>query len=169
MKKLFLMCLAILLLSVPAFASVGIQDNGTYVGEATTLNFEDSVTATDVDGITNVYIGRLKNYEVFTTGDTLVAADSGKAIIVHDPTIGSAGIAAFVLPAASAGLNFKFVMGSTWYITVDPAGTDAIMYSTNVAGDKIKSAGASADSVELVSDGTRWYVSEMKGTWTDNN
>ena len=167
MKKLLLVCLAVLLLSVPAFAAVGVQDNGTYVGEATTLNFDGSVTAADVDGITNVYVGRLKDQEVFTTGDTLVAADSGKAVVSYLDD--ADGIVDFVLPAVSAGLNFKIAAGHTSYIRIDPAGTNQIMYSTCAAGDRLLSAGASADSVELVSDGTRWYVTEMKGTWTDNN
>lgn len=109
------------------------------------------------------------NTEVFTTGDTLVAADSGKCIITYAPSVSSNGIIDFVLPTVAAGEYFKFVAGSTNYIRIDPYGTQAIMYSTNVVGDRIESAGASADSVTLVSDGTRWYVSEMKGTWTDAN
>ncbi|MBU2051421.1 MAG: hypothetical protein KKH61_20930, partial [Gammaproteobacteria bacterium] len=124
-----------------------------------------------VDGVTVDTLRALNSYapyEVFTTGDTLVATDSGKYLIAYNTSIASSGIVDFILPAVTAGLEYKIVSGGTFYIRVDTSSAlEGIMYSTCVVGDRILSAGASADSVTLVSDGSRWYVAEMKGTWTD--
>jgi len=110
----------------------------------------------------------LANYEIFTTGDTLVATDSGKYLIAFNQSLTSDAIVDFVLPSVAAGLEYKIVAGGTFYVRVDTSSAlQGIMYSTCVVGDRILSAGASADSVTLVSDGSRWYVGEMKGTWTD--
>lgn len=108
-------------------------------------------------------------YEVFSTGDTLTAADSGRKLITYFTT--TYGQLNFTLPAVSAGLEYNLAIGHSGFVKIDPNGTNQIMYSTCDAGDSIKNSAvtsASGESVTLVSDGTRWYVTEMKGTWTDN-
>ena len=114
-------------------------------------------------------------YEVFTTGDTLTAADSGKILITN--LVDTDGIVDFVLPsAATAGLQYKFVSSKKSIIRIDPAGTEQINYAALDAGDRIASGtaaaadGASGDSITLVSDGTGWLVTEMVPIdWADAN
>jgi hypothetical protein len=160
-RKLCLTILAILCSYSISFASVAIQENDTSAGVATTLNIEGLAVSNDGSTFS---IGT--DIETFATGDTLVAADSGKSIVVNGQT--AAGTSTFTLPAVADGLVFKFVDGNLGgsYIRIDPNGTDHIIYSTCSAGSHIKSAGASGDSVTLSSDGTYWYTEERVGTWT---
>ena len=107
-------------------------------------------------------------YEVATTGDTLTAVETGKTIILYPAS--ASGTVPFNLPAVADGLNYSFVLGKeTVVLNVNPYSSDQIMYVGCATGDSISSPGSTADSVKLISDGTRWYVTEMKGTWTDGN
>ncbi len=112
--------------------------------------------------------GQMPLVEVFATGDTLTAAETGKTCIVRD--VAGGGDFNFLLPAATAGLNYSFTLDRGSYINIDPNGTDKIEYSTLGAGDRLRSTGATSDSVTLLC-GTAgyWSVSKMYGTWTDNN
>lgn len=120
----------------------------------------------------------LTNYEVFTTGDTLTAADSGKVLITN--LYDTDGIVDFILPVATtAGIEYTFVSEQASIIRIDPAGsatTDRIMYASLAQGDRIASgtalasAGASGDSITLVSTGTGWAITEMVPIdWADAN
>lgn len=132
-------------------------------GSFTTIGYSGLMTPGTSSGLKVVV-------ELFTTGDTLTAAESGKTIALG-PTGHNGSV--FVLPAAASGLIFTFTSGldATEYMYVDPASaTDQILYSTCSVGDRIKSAGASGDSVTLVgTTGGYWFVTAMKGTWTDDD
>lgn len=133
------------------------------------------VTNTDGNHITinsaGVLSGVKTSYEVFTTGDTLTAAESGKVCIL-DRT-GIAGLPTngptFVLPSAAVGLHYTITAGCGNYVTVRPNASDKILYLTLDTGDAIRSSGnTTADSVTLVCGAAnKWYVAEMKGTWAD--
>lgn len=114
------------------------------------------------------------NYEVFTTGDTLTAAETGKYVITNLDD--ADGIVDFVLPAKATGLEYKFVSGRASIIRIDPNGSDHIYYAALDQGDRIASGtsgaadGASGDSITLISDGNAWYVAEMNpDDWADAN
>ena len=111
--------------------------------------------------------------ESITAAKTLtVKDDNGKTFILNaDPGVG------ITLPAPSAGCTFKFITGATfattdWVITA----TGAIMYGsiqeagaqqTVSAATTINlelAAEAIGDYLEMVSDGTNWYVSGMFAT-----
>lgn len=175
-KVLVIMAVFLFVTSI-AFASVGIQKDGTPESAATDLDFRGDVTLSG-DATKTVKIGGA--YEIFTTGDTLVAADSGKILITNLKD--TDGIVDFVLPAATtAGLKYTFVTGNTSIIRIDPAAatsTDQILYASLVAGDRIGSGtaaaadGVSGDSITLISTGTGWAVAEMNpddGSWADAN
>ncbi len=122
----------------------------------------------------------LASYEIFTTGDTLTATDSGKYIITN--LADADGIVDFVLPAATTpGLEYKFVSEAASIIRIDPAAnasTDHILFASLDAGDRIASGtavaadGASGDSITLISTGTGWAVFGVNPdntTWVDAN
>lgn len=106
--------------------------------------------------------------ETIAAAKTLVAADIGQTFILS-----AAGGATITLPALSAGARLKFVIGSTFATTnwvIDSAEGDNIHGSITVAGvvvvaaaeDQINfvaTAEAIGDWIELLSDGTYWYVS----------
>ena len=97
---------------------------------------------------------------------TLTAADSGKVF-----TLDATG-EAITLPAVSDGVNFKFVSsvaatGSSWTV----AATAAVIYGSIQLAGAISAVSAKTtitlvadkflpgDFIELVSDGTNWYLS----------
>lgn len=149
-----------------SFAYADMTDQATIGGQDSNGNYYWRV---DTNGtlVPSSLASTKSVVETFTTGDTLTTTETGKICVSYLDN--PAGIVDFVLPAVASGLKYKFIAGHTSYIRIDPAGTNRIMYSTCTAGDRVLSAGASADSIELVSDGTYWYVGEMKGTWTDAN
>ncbi len=127
---------------------------------------------------TGILSGVRADYEVFpTTGDSLTAIESGKTFIFTE-TRGTANNSTntngkFVLPAASLGLDFRFVVASNAYVIVDvltPA-TERIIWTEGVvSGDSLISPGATGDYLRLIcGDTNTWYVAEMAGTWTDGN
>lgn len=115
------------------------------------------------------------SFEAITTTEAVTAKETGKTYLLNSAT-------AFVttLPAASVGLRFKFIVG-----TAPTSGNHTIVTasSANVIHGQICSAedaagdvacAASADTIsfvankaiigdwaEVVSDGTRWFVSGM--------
>ncbi len=105
--------------------------------------------------------------QTIAAATTLTANDSGKLLVLS-----AAAGAAVTLPALSSGLKFKFVVGAAF------ATTDwTIVSSTNVIQGNVIVAGAHVagsdentvsfvataesigDYVDLVCDGTNWYVS----------
>jgi len=162
-KKLsMLFALFVCLLVTPVFAAEG----DLFSVEATDGN-EVQITS---GGLLR---GAKADYEVFTTGDTLTSAESGKVIILDTSSVvgapASAANAQFTLPDAEVGLRYTIIAGNGNYVRVRPQSGDRIAYVTLDAGDAIQSAGAvTADSVTVVAgSSSKWYVEEMKGTWTD--
>lgn len=108
----------------------------------------------------------LRVTEAHTTGDTLLAAESGS---IHTNT-GASGTITIVLPAATVGQEFLFIVGAAQALRLDPNTTETIsLPSTGVAGaaGKYLEADAIGESVYLVCGiaGT-WQVAGFTGTWT---
>lgn len=158
MRKLFiflLMAMAMLFIVQSSFAGDDVYNDGFWKVTSTGVLTRESSTASI-----------RPPYEIFTTGDTLTVADSGKYIITN--LNDADGIVDFVLPsAATAGLEFKFVSSKKSIIRIDPSSSQQINYAALAGGDRIASGtaaaadGASGDSITLLSDGTGWLVTEM--------
>ena len=97
----------------------------------------------------------------------LTPADSGKTIFLNAASGGTV-----TLPALRAGLNFKIIIGATapttdWVVASAEGDNISGVLTVNgalvgaVAEDQINivaSTALSGDSIELLSDGTNWYV-----------
>ncbi len=174
MKKYFLM-IAMVLVSFSAYA--GNKNDLAYLGydeldSVSSLSTSDEVVVfegsvpkkgTSIEELLALDI--YAKTEIGVTDDTLTVAESGTIYVCTANCTKT-------LPAATDGVEYTFVAGAGATISVDPGvTTDTIMYLTLSAGDKITSTGATADSLTLLGDGTnkKWYVVNMKGTWTDGN
>lgn len=161
LKKLFFLLITVMLVApVLCYALPGdIYEDGFF--RTTSTGVQRPITLTTG--------GNMPIVEVFTTGDTLTAAETGKLCIVRDTAGG--GDFNFTLPAATAGLNYQFTLAAGSTISVIPNGTDFIEYGTTTmkAGDILRSPGATNDSITLVC-GTAgyWAVTNINGTWTDD-
>lgn len=104
--------------------------------------------------------------ETIAAAKTLTTSDSAKVFVLS-----AAAGAAITLPALTSGLYFKFIVGSAFETTdwTIVSSTNVIQGSVLVNGAHVAGADentvsfvASAESVgdfvELVCDGTNWYV-----------
>lgn len=110
------------------------------------------------------------NVEVLTEATTLTAKDSGKLFSLQ-----AAAGAAITLPAVTmAGFKAKFVVGlafatTSWTVVAATSVIQGsvIVNSTDVPGANentisfVHSAETLGDWVEVISDGTNWYVSGL--------
>jgi hypothetical protein len=179
MKRLFVTMIALLLLFAPAFASVGVQDDGTARGTAADINFTEGCEVAEFGSVAIVKV-RSPLDETAATPDTLTTSQSGMTFIA---TSSAAGGKNFDLPditsdAAYDGLTYTFVYGppskvanGTVQIVMDiePQDTDNIVYKSRLAdGTGIKTSISNADSypsVTLRSFGGEWFVTSMTGAW----
>jgi hypothetical protein len=140
-------------------------------GGTETVLYVNEGSATSADF--NPVLGGVKKTEDLTATNTLTAADSGKVLFLNDDTE-----FATTLPAPAAGLNFKFSVkaapsGADYTIVTD-SGDDIIIGGINELetddtedgpydddADTITFEASTAvvgDWVEVVSDGTSWYL-----------
>jgi hypothetical protein len=177
MKKLLITLVAVMI-AFPCFAGTSEMYDGFLVIDTTNDDFTvngaiiatgdmtvDDITATGniVGDGTGEISGMRTDIEVGVTTDTLTAIESGRVNVVTTTSTKT-------LPTAATGLQYQFVDGTGCTITIDTGvTTDTIEYLALDAGDTIDSPGATGDSVTLIGDGTnhKWYVVNMKGTWTD--
>jgi len=149
-----------------------LEIGGTAVtSTAAELNILDGVTATAAE--LNMAADNSANVEVVTAANVITAAESGTTYFLNHAT----GFAS-TLPAPAAGLRYKFV------VTTQPtSGNDTIVTDS---GDNVIEGMADVDStlvlaanedtinlvastcivgdwVEVVSDGTSWFVSGASG------
>ena len=104
--------------------------------------------------------------QVKTAAYTVLENETGD---VFDTT-GAAGMVLFTMPAAVAGMKYRFRVGAAQELRIDPDGTETIsLPSSGVAGaaGKYLTANAAGESVsiECVTGGT-WTVFGYTGTWT---
>jgi len=131
----------------------------------------------DLSGEVEIF-GDKERVETLATGTTLTAADSGKVFLL----VQAGANRTATLPACIAGLNFRFIVktaaANKWEI-VQSAGTEdfvgsvlsvvgAVAGAESTSGDTagaadtlVRFVGGTAvagDEIELVSDGTVWYI-----------
>jgi hypothetical protein len=139
-------------------------------GGTETVLYVNEGSATSADF--NPVLGGVKKTEDLTATNTLTAADSGKVLFLNSAT-------EFVttLPTPAAGLNFKFVVkaapsGASYTVVTASSANILIGGVTCATADDLGSYDADGDTitfvngqavvgdfVEVVSDGTSWYVS----------
>jgi len=74
----------------------------------------------------------------------------------------------FDLPEARVGMKVTFYSLSAQTITIDPNGSDQIMYLTDSAGDYIQSDGALGTRITLIClRANKWYPADVSGTWSE--
>ena len=132
-------------ITLSSSAGVATSDPITGDGTAALGGFLQTVT-NDADG---------KNLTVTESGTTQTNA-------------GAVGAAAWVLPAAAAGLKYHFVVMAAQELRPTPAAGDVINIA-GVAGDAAEywTANAIGESLTLVAvDGTNWIAESYTGTWT---
>jgi hypothetical protein len=140
-------------------------------GGTETVLYVNEGSATSADF--NPVLGGVKKAADLTATNTLTAADSGKVLFLNDDTE-----FATTLPAPAAGLNFKFIVkaapAGADYTIVTASGANIIIGGINELetdntedgpydddADTITfeaSVAVKGDWVELVSDGTSWYL-----------
>jgi len=141
----------------------GISADSTFPSAGQVRGTTLTVTNTaSISGETNF----LRDTEVVSADNTLAATESGLITFV------SASGSTTTLPSASAGLYFKFVVGAafdTFDFRIDSAEGDNIYGTLSVnnadvacsAEDQINfiaDGETVGDNVELVSDGTSWFI-----------
>lgn len=140
-----------------------------------------TATITGVSTLSGGTSGPVRS-EVVTADDTIAASQSGETFFLD----GTAG-ATSTLPAVSAGANVRFVVADNFATNnwvIDSAEGDNISGTLMVAGAQVLCAAEDqinfivdgeliGDYVELLSDGTNWYIidshisASTKGTCTD--
>jgi len=122
-------------------------------------------------GGSSVLSGFKSSTGTLATGSTLSASDSGKVLLL----VQAAGVRTATLPAAEAGLSFRFILstaaagnwsiaqaGATQDFVGSVASADGGAGDTAIATDTVvRFVGGTAvagDTVECVSDGTVWYI-----------
>ena len=150
------------------FSGANTYSGATTLSGTTTISGDASFT-----GATNG-LRTTPEIQLTGTGDTLLAAESGKIIIATK----ASATQTFVLPAATvAGCTFTFKCGhASGEILIDPAGSDVIQAkATNDAGADITPAGGTGikntaasniigDYITLVADGvSKWYTVAQSG------
>lgn len=188
MRKLHIGLLALFLVFsvglMPAYASVGTQEDGTEEGAAVCLNFSTGLdssggtvktvtvdltelTMSDADYQDVDTAGMLADpYKKETTDETaIVAADSSRIYICMEDTT-------FQLPAASDGLIYTFVSGAAVEIEIQVETTPATILlafdDTNGQGKIETMEETTGNTMTLVSDGTDWYAMNWTPDgWTD--
>lgn len=126
-------------------------------------------TLTGTETLTNKTMTAFKftrKVTVKTADYTVTSADSGTSF----STDGATGAVKLTLPAAVVGLTYRFYVGATQQLQIDPNGTETIaLPSTGAqsAAGKYLWADAIGESVivECVKTG-QWSVAAYIGTWT---
>jgi hypothetical protein len=108
----------------------------------------------------------LLNVEAKTANYTVTTTDNGTTFT----TTGASGTVTFALPAAAIGLHYRFVVGATQELRIDPNGSETISLPSSglaqAAGAYIV-ADAQGEFVEIACvRASTWAVIAYNGTWT---
>lgn len=107
---------------------------------------------------------------VKTADATLTPAEVRGSMIVNT---GDAGAQILTLPAAETGMSFCVGLTAAFDVTVNPDDGDLFVSSgvaTFAAGDAYSSAAALGDTFCAVAvDSATWFVTSIRGTWSDVN
>lgn len=154
---------------VTNFSRLDVEDHdGSTVG----LKLGGTLVTATADEL-NLAADSGASVEVVTTANVIAATESGKTFFLNSTT----GFAS-TLPAPAAGLRFRFVVttqNTTGNSTIVTNGGDnvieggAIVLSTFVPASNedsiniVASTTLVGDWVEVISDGTSWFVSGQSG------
>lgn len=180
MKKMFALILALALVigAAPAYAAVGVQDDGSYVGAATEINFDGGVTVSS-DGST-VTVDPTTSTENYTFKTTVVASGHKEGVTTNVSTesnLTSAALAYGVIAVTysknkyvniAAGVKGQMVTiyiadttgkGPSDYYTITDDYVAAASSAAKTGWDDIQ-FDAAGDSVTLlwVDDTTGWII-----------
>lgn len=149
-----------------ADGKVSASANGNALGLALQAAGADNDVIEVLPYVANFATPAQSTVETKTANYTVLAGDSGKTF----NTTAAAGSVTFAMPAAVAGLKFRFRVGAAQELRIDPNGTETIsLPSTGVAGaaGKYLVADAIGETVDIecVVAGT-WNVFGFTGTWT---
>ncbi len=122
------------------------------VGTGSTLQLDAGSSMTQSGAIT---IG----VQAILADSTLTAARSGYTYIARPVAAKTTA----TLPAATAGLNFTFLIADADSLILAAAGTDSIIDDTGAAWKKTSSV---AGSVKIVGTTGKWWMFPFVGTWT---
>lgn len=123
-----------------------------------------ATTVTYSNDVTRIF----QDVETLAAAQTLTAADSGKTYILS-----AAAGATITLPALKSGVHFKFIIGATFatsnWVVASAEGSNVqgvlIVNGASVdAADEdqinfVATAETVGDHIEIICDGTDWYVS----------
>jgi hypothetical protein len=177
MKKLFLVLALLILTTQGAFAACNtgtdaFDTDGWCIDTYGVLTPKLGTEPPNVGGLG----GEQNAVEYFAnpqaTYDTLTAYQSGHIFVdMGGVTSGAGSGSTYILPAASAGLVFNFVVGSQTTVTIDTLSASDTIYGVTpvVAGNGIKnSSKVTGDSIELLGVATgKWVIKNYGGTWVD--
>lgn len=150
-------------------AEVGHHTNRAYFDQDGAFHMNGAAFFNDAETDIAAALETLNGVEVVTTTNVLTAAESGKTFVLNSGT-------AFVttLPAAAAGLRYKFYCGTTGPTggnhTIVPTDDNTIYGQAIVAGALIAASAEGSinlvadkfiagDWIEVFCDGTNWLVS----------
>ena len=123
-----------------------------------------ATTVTYSNDVTRIF----QDVETLDAAATLTAADSGKTYILS-----AAEGATITLPALKSGVHFKFVVGaafatSNWVVaSAEGSNVQGVLIVNGASVDAadedqinfVATAETVGDHIELICDGTDWYVS----------
>jgi hypothetical protein len=134
-------------------------------GNSDRAKLTSSGTIWDFTGATGGLNSRT-SFGAKTSGYTLLTADSG-GVFTNGEAVGSV---TFSLPAAAAGLHYKFYVTTNQNFVIDAAGSDTIRLTSSVtaSGGNLTSSTV-GNTIELIYIGTgQWGVLAHEGSWTVN-
>ena len=137
-----------------------VQESGSGVEISSSMN---------LGGAAELF-GQKHSVSTLATGTTLSAADSGKVFLL----VQAGADRTATLPAAAAGLNFKFILktaaANKWEIVqaggtqdfvgtvVDGAGSSDSAGAADTLVRFVGGTAAAGDQIELECDGSVWYI-----------
>ncbi|MFY9223206.1 MAG: hypothetical protein WAQ98_11070 [Blastocatellia bacterium] len=134
-------------------------------GNSDRAKLTSSGTIWDFTGATGGFNSRT-SFGAKTSNYTLLTSDSG-GLFTNGEAVGSV---TFSLPAATAGLHYKFYVTTNQNFVIDAAGSDTIRIASSVtaSGGNLTSSTV-GNTIELIYIGTgQWGVLAHEGSWTVN-
>lgn len=160
--------LLVLLLSVQSFADIDVYDySGSKVGRFKAIECPANVQCSQIGNGWRVRLRQDSNQIDVTASDYELSVTECGSTVINS----AAGFATLPEASTALGCEFKFIVGHTGGLTIDPAdATDQIVLLTNSGGDELV-ADAVGESVVLQAIGNdSWApVGSEKGTWTDSD
>lgn len=182
MKKFIAVIAVFMLLVSPlAFGSVAVEEEGTKLGAASSINFVGvGITASGSYAAKTVTLaGTAEEIDTYTV---LTVAESGTTFVATGTTASGVASRTFRLPditSTNDGVFYTFITGVSLGTAVpdlilDPGEHDSIILGAGI-GDGVSIGGEYEDSyptIKVTAFGGNWYVEDLKSlsadTWYNN-